>query len=110
MNSDTKGFFFPSPNKGGRPPKLAEEDLEDLRNILELKDRVKATLSELETKGYKREEIAIGFIDGSSPQSTANTVRVWSFDKPHIKNTTRMKANAMGFYPIVGEGVINKFS
>ena len=27
--------------------------------------------------------------------------------KPHIKNTTRMKANAMGFYPIVGEGVIS---
>ena len=141
MNSDTKGFFSPSPNKGGRPPKLAEEDLEDLRNILEskgywttkevkrllkeifmkelsedqvrrilrdklgmrlskpysqdyrrpenageiLKGRVEATLSELETKGYKREEIAIGFIDESSPQSTANTVRVWSFDKPHIK-------------------------
>ena len=45
-------------------------------------------MSELETKGYKREEIAIGFIDESSPpQSTANTVRVWSFDdaKPHIK-------------------------
>ena len=74
MNSDTKGFFSPSPNKGGRPPKLAEEDLEYLRNIQELKDRVEATLSELETKGYKREEIAIGFIDGSSPQSTANTV------------------------------------
>jgi len=45
---------------------------------------VEATLSELETKGYKREEIAIGFIDEKSPQSTA-TVRVWSFDKPHIK-------------------------
>jgi len=27
--------------------------------------------------------------------------------KPHIKNTTRMKANAMGFYPIVGEGFIS---
>ena len=31
-------------------------------------------MSEHETKGYKSEEIAIGFIDGSSPQSTANTV------------------------------------
>ena len=133
--------FLPSPNKGGRPPKLAEKDLEDLRNILEskgywttkevkrllkeifmkelsedqvrrilrdklgmrlskpysqdyrrpenaveiLKGRVEATLSELETKGYKREEIAIGFVDESSPQNTANTVRVWSFGKPHIK-------------------------
>ena len=66
-------------------------------------------MRELETKGYKREEIAIGFIDESSPKSTANTVRVWSFDdaKLHIKNTTRMKANAMGFYPIVGEGVLS---
>ena len=66
-------------------------------------------MSEHETKGYKREEIAIGFIDESSPQSTANTVRVWSFDdaKPPVKNTTRMKANAMGFYPIVGEGVLS---
>ena len=133
--------LLPSPNKGGRPPKLTDEDLEDLRNILEskdywttkevtvlikevfmkklsedqvrrilrdklgmrlskpyqhdyrrpdnaeeiLKDRVEATLSELETKGYKREEIAIGFVDESSPQNTANTVRVWSFGKPHIK-------------------------
>ena len=135
--------LLPSPNRGGRPPKLTDEDLEDLRYILEskgywttkevtvlikevfmkelsedqvrrilrdklgmrlskpysqdyrrpenageiLKDRVEATLSELETKGYKREEIAIGFIDGSSTKNTANTVRVWSFDdaKPHIK-------------------------
>jgi len=84
MNSDTKGFS---------QAQIKEVDLlsslrriiEDLRNILELKDRVEATLSELETKGYKREEIAIGFIDESSLQSTANTVRVWSFDdaKPH---------------------------
>jgi transposase len=135
--------FLPSPNKGGRPPKLTDDDLEDLQDILKskdfwttkevrvlikeifmkelsedqvrrilkekvgmhlskpypqdyrrpenaeeiLKDRLEATLSELETKGYKREEIAIGFIDESSPQSTANTVRVWSFDKPHIKKT-----------------------
>jgi len=48
-------------------------------------------LSEHETKGYKSEEIAIGFIDESSTQDTANTVRVWSFDdaKPHIKKTPR---------------------
>jgi len=67
---------------------------------------VEATLSELETKGYKSEEIAIGFIDESSLQSTANTVRVWGFDdaKLHIKNTTRMKANAMGFLSNCGRG------
>ena len=67
---------------------------------------MEATLSEFETKGYKRKEIAIGFIDGSSTKNTANTVRVWSFDdaKPHIKNTTRMKANAMGFLSNCGRG------
>ena len=138
--SGCKGFL-PSTNRGGRPPKLTDKDLKDLRSILRskdhwttkevtvlirevfkrelsedqvrrilrdklgmrlskpyphdyrrpdnaeeiLKDRVKATLSGLETKGYKREEIAIGFVDESSPQNTANTVRVWSFGKPHIK-------------------------
>ncbi|VUT28139.1 MAG: hypothetical protein SYNGOMJ08_00701 [Candidatus Syntrophoarchaeum sp. GoM_oil] len=50
-----------------------------------LKDRVEATLSELKKKGYTLDDIAIGFVDESSPQNTANTVRVWSFDKPHIK-------------------------
>ena len=73
MNSYTKSFS---------QAQIKEVDLlsslrriiEYLRNIQELKDRVEATLSEHETKGYKSEEIAIGFIDGSSPQSTANTV------------------------------------
>ena len=33
-------------------------------------------------------------------------MRVWSFDdaKPHVKNTTRMKANAMGFLSNCGRG------
>ena len=59
-----------------------------------------------EAKDYKLEEIAIGFVDESSPQLTANPVRVWSFSKPKIKkNTPKMRANTMSFYPLKGEAV-----
>ena len=80
-----------------RRPKDAEALLE---NQLEL------TFSLLKERGIKSEEIAIGFIDETSPQNTANTVRVWSFDKVRsVKNTTRFKANTIGFYAIKGESV-----
>ena len=47
--------------------------------------------------------MAIGFLDEASPQTTANTVRVWSFGKPKIKkNTTKMKANTIGYFAILG--------
>jgi transposase len=59
-----------------------------------------------ETKGLKEKEIAIGFMDETAPQLTANTVRVWSFGKPRvIKNTSKMKANTLGFYAIRGNSV-----
>jgi transposase len=57
-----------------------------------------------EAKGYSFDDIAIGFVDETAPQLTANTVRVWSFGKPELKkNTQKMKANTMGFYPIKGK-------
>jgi len=38
-------------------------------------------------------EVIIGFMDESSPQTTANTQRLWSFSKPVIyKNTDKIKA------------------
>jgi len=97
--------LLPSKNKGGRPPKLSKDDLEDLREKLKmrlskpyphdyrrpedaeriLKERIERRLKKLEEEGYNPEEVAIGFIDESSPQNTANTVGVWSFDKPTIK-------------------------
>jgi putative transposase len=50
--------------------------------------------------------MSIGFIDEASPQNTANTVRVWSFGKTRsIKNTTRFKANTIGFYAISGKSI-----
>jgi len=60
----------------------------------------------LKEKGLKEEEIAIGFVDESSPQLTANTVRVWSFGKVEIvKNTEKMKSNTIGFYGVRGESI-----
>lgn len=57
----------------------------------------------LEKEKIPKEKIAIGFLDEASPQTTANTVRVWSFGKPKIeKNTTKLKVNAIGFYAILG--------
>jgi putative transposase len=47
-------------------------------------------------------------LDEASPQTTSNTVRVWSFSKPSIvKNTTRIKANTFGFYALNGHSVVN---
>jgi transposase len=50
----------------------------------------------------------VGFFDESSPQTTANTQRLLSFEKPVIyKNTTKYKANAFGFYALNGVPVID---
>jgi len=50
----------------------------------------------------------VGFFDESSPQTTANTQRLLSFEKPVIyKNTTKYKANAFGFYTLNGTPVID---
>ncbi|GAB6163107.1 IS630-like element ISDra3 family transposase [Desulfothermus naphthae] len=71
-----------------------------------LENQLQLTFSLLKEKGFKEEEIAIGFIDETSPQNTANTVRVWSFEKTRIiKNTTKFKTNTIGFYAIKGESV-----
>jgi len=54
------------------------------------------------------EDAIIGFLDESSPQTTANTQRLWSFTKPTIcKNTTKLRANSFGFYALNGNSVIN---
>jgi len=46
-------------------------------------------------------------MDEASPQTTSNTVRLWSFNKPTIvKNTERIKANTFGFYTLNGVSVV----
>jgi putative transposase len=53
-----------------------------------------------------REDVVIGFLDESSSQ-TNNSTRLWGFNKPTvIKNTTRLKANTMGFYAINGNSLV----
>lgn len=43
-------------------------------------------------------ESIIGFFDEATPQTSSNTVRMWSFGKPTIrKNTTKFRANTFRF-------------
>ena len=52
----------------------------------------------------------IGFFDEAAPQTTANTVRLWSFRKSVIrKNTTKFRANTFGFYAFNGKGTVNTY-
>ena len=46
-----------------------------------LENQIELTFSLLEERGISMQEIAIGFVDETRPQNTANTVRVWSFEK-----------------------------
>lgn len=71
-----------------------------------LENQLDLVLSLLKEKGIKEEEIAIGFIDEARPQNTANTVKVWSFERVRsIKNTTKFNTNTIGFYAIKGKSV-----
>ena len=88
----------PYPNDYRRPENAKDILRESLKNVMEL----------LKENGLKKEDIAIGFLDETSPQTTANTVRVWSFGKARItKNTTKMKSNTIGFYAIKGKSVLD---
>lgn len=90
-------FSKPFPHDYRRPP-----EAEDI-----LKERLNNVFNSLKEKGLKKKDIAIGFVDETSPQNRANTVRVWSFDShPAItENTDHFKSNTIGFYAIQGHGV-----
>jgi transposase len=83
----------------------------DYRRPDDAEQRLKADLKEAfevwGAQGYRQRDIAIGFLDESSPQNRANTVRVWSFETSPkvIKNTMHFKSNTMGFYAVVGNSV-----
>ena len=71
-----------------------------------LDNQLDLVLSLLKEKGIEEDEIAIGFIDEARPQNTANTVKVWSFERVRsIKNTTKFNTNTIGFYAIKGNSV-----
>lgn len=62
--------------------------------------------SDLMDQGLDEKSIALGFLDEAGPQLTANTSRVWHFGKGVIaKDTTKRKANTIGFYAIAGHSV-----
>lgn len=49
----------------------------------------------------------IGFFDESSPQTTANTQRLWYFQKHRIiKNTSKFRANTFGIYSPNGNSTL----
>lgn len=80
-----------------------------------LKDSLKASLEKLyDMEGQpsadveigQRKEFIVGFLDECSPQSCANTVRVWSFGKAiSLKDTMKYRANTFGFYAPNGVSV-----
>jgi transposase len=89
-------FSKPYPHDYRRPDDAEEQ----LRSALD------GTYKQLIEKGYSPERIALGLLDEASPQTTANTARFWHFgNPPMIRNTTRYKANAIGFYAIRGRSV-----
>jgi len=54
------------------------------------------------------ENVIVGFLDETSPQTRDNKQRVWSFSKPKkSKNTTHYRANTFGFYPLNGKEVVD---
>ena len=87
-------FGKPFPHDYRRPP--------DAEKIL--KERLDKVFKTLKDKGLTQEDIALGFVDETSPQNRANTVRMWSFQSSPsiVKNTDHFKSNTIGFYAIKG--------
>ena len=51
-------------------------------------------------------DVVVGFLDECSPQTCANTVRVYSFDRPiAVRDTKKYRANTIDFYAPFGVSV-----
>jgi transposase len=71
-----------------------------LKNAL---DDALGKLDDLEAE----DDLIVGFLDECSPQTAANTVRRWAFEKPIVvRDTTKYKANTFGFYALGGVSVV----
>ena len=85
----------------------------DYRRPPDAEARLKADLHHifmiLKEKQITKDDIVLGFLDETSPQNRANTVRVWSFESSPVldKNTLHFKSNTIGFYAIQGISVQN---
>lgn len=71
-----------------------------------LRERLEKVFKLLKSKGLTKNEIALGFVDETSPQNRANTVRLWSLESSPVatRNTDHFKSNTIGFYAIEGHG------
>lgn len=91
-------FSKPYPHDYRRPPDAEEQLMENLEKAY----------NDLKNQGVNREKVAVGCLDETSPQTTANTVRFWHFGHGDIvKNTSKYKANTIGFYAIYGHDVLD---
>jgi transposase len=89
-------YSKPYPHDFRRPPDAKEQ----------LEAKLILAYSDLMDQGLDEKSIALGFLDEASPQLTANTARVWHFGKGEsVKDTTKRKANTIGFYAIAGQSV-----
>jgi len=87
-------FSKPYPHDYRRPID-AEEQLENA---------ISDAFNSLIDRGISPSDVAVGFLDESSPQTTANTARVWHL-RQHAtieKDTSKYKSNTIGFYAIQG--------
>jgi len=82
----------------------------DYRRPADAEAKLKSTLGDALGKLDDLEDqngFIVGFLDECSPQTCANTVRRWAFEKPMVvKDTTKYKANTFGFYAVGGISVI----
>jgi len=90
-------FSKPFPRDYRRPPDAEKQ----------LKGKLHQVLTTLQEQQIGKDDIVLGFLDETSPQNRANTVRLWSFEKSPVvdKNTTHFKSNTIGFYAIQGVSV-----
>ena len=70
-------FSKPYPHDYRRPADAEERLMEE----------IESKYKSLKDKGFDRKEIAIGFFDEASPQTTSNTVRFWHFGHGDILNS-----------------------
>jgi transposase len=92
-----------------RRPDDAEAKLKiTLEDALKKLDDLETTESQEPQQGTEsQEDFLVGFLDECSPQSCANTVRVYSFGRTMmVKDTTSYRANTFGFYALNGVSVV----
>ena len=89
-------YAKPYPRDYRRPPDAENR----LKNAL---DDALGKIDDLEAE----DKLVVGFVDECSPQTDANTVKRWGFEKPMVvRDTTKYKANTFGFYALGGVCVV----